>query len=231
MEAPVMKALGIIGTTVLFLLFGATVPAFAQDEHHDQEAKPEKQAAKPPQHEEPTKPAQSEKQAKPVQHEQPAKPVKDAKQAEPKKQEQAKPQKQATPEKQAKTEKPVQQNKQAAQKGNGSSAPQRPQHSATEQQRQRAVPALRLSARGQGHIPDDRFRSNFGQQHRFRISSPQIVDGYSRLQYSGFWFGFVEPWPDGWYYTDDVYVDYVDGGYYLYNPYYPGARVSISVVL
>jgi hypothetical protein len=26
-------------------------------------------------------------------------------------------------------------------------------------------------------------------------------------------------------------VDFIDGGYYLYNPYYPGSRVMISVVL
>jgi hypothetical protein len=58
-----------------------------------------------------------------------------------------------------------------------------------------------------------------------------MVDGYSRFQYGGYWFGFGEPWPEGWYYTDNVYVDYVDGGYYLYNPYYPGVRLEIMVVL
>jgi hypothetical protein len=93
------------------------------------------------------------------------------------------------------------------------------------------VPELRLSVRGGGRIPDARFRSNFGHDHFFRIGSPVMVGGYSRFQYSGFWFGFVDPWPSDWYYTDDVYVDYIDGGYYLYNPYYPGARVSISVVI
>ena len=29
------------------------------------------------------------------------------------------------------------------------------------------------------------------------------------------------------YYTDNVYVDYVDGGYFLYNPFHPGIRVVI----
>jgi hypothetical protein len=58
-----------------------------------------------------------------------------------------------------------------------------------------------------------------------------MVGGYSRFQYGGYWFGFVEPWPVGWYYTDDVYIDYVDGGYYMYDPYYPGTRFAISVVL
>ena len=85
--------------------------------------------------------------------------------------------------------------------------------------------------RGEGRIPDDRFRANFGEQHTFVIREPVMVGGFSRFQYGGFWFGFVNPWPAGWYYTDNVYVDYIDGGYYLCNPYYPGARVSISVVM
>ena len=80
-------------------------------------------------------------------------------------------------------------------------------------------------------MPDERFHSNFGREHAFRIGSPVMVGGYSRFQYGGYWFGFVEPWPVGWYYTDDVYIDYVDGGYYMYDPYYPGARFLISVVL
>jgi len=58
-----------------------------------------------------------------------------------------------------------------------------------------------------------------------------MVGGYSRFQYGGYWFGFVEPWPASWYYTDDVYVDYIGDGYYLCNPSYPGARIAISVVL
>jgi hypothetical protein len=58
-----------------------------------------------------------------------------------------------------------------------------------------------------------------------------MVGGFSRFQYGGFWFGFENPWPEGWYYTDNVYVDFIDGGYYLCNPYYPGARVGISVVI
>ncbi|HKN23856.1 MAG TPA: hypothetical protein VJX72_03340, partial [Candidatus Acidoferrum sp.] len=100
-----------------------------------------------------------------------------------------------------------------------------------EEARQRAQPELRLSERGSGRIPDDRFRSHFGREHHFHMGNPVMVGGYSRFQYGGFWFGFVEPWPDGWYYTDDFYIDYVDGGYYMYNPYYPGARFAITVVL
>ena len=97
--------------------------------------------------------------------------------------------------------------------------------------RQREQPALHLSARGSGRIPEARFRSNFGREHQFHMGNPVLVGGYSRFQYGGFWFGFVQPWPTGWYYTDDVYIDYVDGGYYMFDPYYPGARFAISVVI
>ena len=108
---------------------------------------------------------------------------------------------------------------------------QPPQRTQAAIARQRSQPALRLSARGSGRIPDDRFRASFGSGHNFHMGNPVLVGGYSRFQYSGFWFGFVQPWPVGWYYTDDVYIDYVDGGYYMYNPYHPGARFAISVVL
>jgi hypothetical protein len=187
----------------------------------------ESSEAKPAQHEEPAKPAQHEEQAKPAQHEEQAKPEKQAAEAKPATQEkQAKPEKQAA---QSKSEKQPQA-KQLKQEGRSNAAGS-PQRTAAQEQRQRAEPALRLSVRGSGRIPDDRFRANFGEGHTFVINEPVMVGGYSRFQYSGFWFGFVNPWPMGWYYTDNVYVDYVDGGYYLCNPYYPGARVAISVVI
>jgi hypothetical protein len=84
-------------------------------------------------------------------------------------------------------------------------------------------------------IPDDRFRVSFGSVHRFRIYSLPVlvVEGYPRFQYGGFWFSLVDPWPeywsDNWYETDDVYIDYYDGGYYLYNRRHPGVRIAINV--
>ena len=36
-----MKVPAIIGIAALFLLLGATLPAFAQEEHHEEAAKPE----------------------------------------------------------------------------------------------------------------------------------------------------------------------------------------------
>ncbi len=79
-------------------------------------------------------------------------------------------------------------------------------------------------------IPDDRFRANFGREHTFRIERPVIVEGQPRFQYGGYWFLIAQPWPGGWTYADPVYIDYVDGGYWVFNPVHPGVRVSINVV-
>jgi flagellar motor protein MotB len=89
--------------------------------------------------------------------------------------------------------------------------------------------AQRAGGNGRGRIPEDHFRANFGREHVFVINRPVIVEGSPRFQYGGYWFGFAEPWPVGWYYTDNVYVDYVDGGYYLYNPVHPGIRIVVNV--
>jgi hypothetical protein len=213
-EASVMKRFGVLSTAALLLLLGSSVSADARQEQHEEEAKPENKPEAKPAKQEVAKPAQQEA-AKP-EKQQEAKPAKQE-QNNQAKQEAAKPEKQQ----QAKA-----QPEQAK-----SNNQQHAQRTPAEEQRQRAVPALRLSVRGSARIPDDRFRANFGHEHVFVISQPEMVGGYSRFQYGGFWFGFVQPWPVGWYYTDDVYVDYIDGGYYLYNPYYPDARVSISVVL
>jgi hypothetical protein len=81
-----------------------------------------------------------------------------------------------------------------------------------------------------GRIPDDRFRANFGREHTFHIGRPVIVEGAPRFQYGGYWFVIARPWPVGWAYTDVVYVDYVDGGYYLISPVHPGVQILINVV-
>lgn len=84
-------------------------------------------------------------------------------------------------------------------------------------------------ARGQ-RIPEDRFRAHFGREHHFRIERPVIVEGRPRFQYGGYSFIIIDTWPAGWYYTDDVYVDYVDGEYFLFNPIHPGIRIALNVV-
>jgi len=124
-------------------------------------------------------------------------------------------------EKKAQQEKPAQQEEKHAQQEEKKAQQEKPaaQH---EQQAER-------TSGNHGRIPDDRFRSNFGHEHVFVINRPVIIEGQPRFQYGGYWFGFSEPWPVGWAYTDNVYVDYVDGGYYLYNPFHPGIRIVVIV--
>jgi hypothetical protein len=236
-----LKPFGIIGASALFLLVGSAVPVGAWQEkqeeksepaRQEQEAKPEKRQQPAPEKQQQAKPPEQREQAKPAPQPR-AKATKPEQQAKPEKQQQAKaPQEQKPKPQQAKPAKqePRQatSQKQPQQKAASSKRPQRTQQAIAAQ---RAQPALRLSARGNSRIPEDRFKASFGAGHDFHMGNPVMVGGYSRFQYSGYWFGFVEPWPVGWYYTDAVYIDYVDGGYYMFDPYYPGARFAISVVL
>src|ERR1700730_7163398 len=86
-------------------------------------------------------------------------------------------------------------------------------------------------------IPDDRYRGYFGPSHGFRINGLPflVVGGYPRFQYQGYWISTVDPWPEywgnDWYDNDDVYVNYVDNGYYLYNRRYPGEGIAINITL
>ena len=216
-----MKSIGIMSTAALFLVLGISAPAMARQEKQQQEK---------------AKPAKQEQQARPENQQQAQAPKQQPQHQQqqaraPKQEQQARPEKQ-----QAQAPKEQQQHQQQLAKGQqqhqqqaGSFHP--PQRTQQAQARQRSQPALRLSSRGSGRIPEQRFHSNFGREHHFHVGSPVLVGGYSRFHYGGFWFGFAEPWPDGWYYTDDVYIDYVDDGYYMYNPYYPGTRFAISVVI
>ena len=62
-----------------------------------------------------------------------------------------------------------------------------------------------------------------------------VVGGYPRFQYGGLWFTVLNPWPeywaDNWYENDEVYIDYSDGGYYLYDSRYPGVGIAVSISL
>jgi hypothetical protein len=86
-------------------------------------------------------------------------------------------------------------------------------------------------AQQSGRIPDDKFRAHFGRQHTVVIKQPTIVEGQPRFQYSGYWFTIVDPWPVGWAYTDQCYIDYVDGEYFLFDLLHPGVRIALTVVL
>ena len=80
-----------------------------------------------------------------------------------------------------------------------------------------------------GRIPDSHFRAHFGRGHVFRMGSPRLINGYYRFRYSGYLFGYSEQWPSGWNYNDNVYIDYVGGDYYMYNPRHPGIHITLNI--
>lgn len=79
-------------------------------------------------------------------------------------------------------------------------------------------------------IPDNDFHERFGREHRFRMGRPVIVDGFPRFQYGGFWFVLEEPWPSYWYDSDNYYVTYDNGMYWLCDYDDPGVEVQLAVV-
>ena len=63
-------------------------------------------------------------------------------------------------------------------------------------------------------------------RHAFR----HATRGRPRFAYGGYNFEIAQPWPGGWAYTDDTYIDYVDGGYFLFNLRHPGVRVAVTIL-
>jgi hypothetical protein len=194
-----------ISTAALLLVLGTTASVYArqekaQQEHHE-EAKPAKPEAKPPEHQQTAKPEQHEPQAKAERTQQP------------------KPAEQHPAQKPAQTRTQSQQHPvtQAQQNGGGRSQPR------TGQSR----PASKGNY-AHGRISDAHYAASFGAEHRFHVSQGDYE--HRRFQYGGYSFGFVDPWPVGWGYSDDVYVMYVDGGYYMYDPVHLGVRISINIM-
>jgi hypothetical protein len=78
-------------------------------------------------------------------------------------------------------------------------------------------------------IPDEKFRASFGREHTVVIRQPVLVEGRPRFQFAGYWFDIVDAWPGDWSYSDDCYVDYIDGEYFLFNVRHPGVRIALFV--
>jgi hypothetical protein len=102
--------------------------------------------------------------------------------------------------------------------------------SAPPQRTQQAAKPVRAKNGGGSHgrISDAHYASNFGSGHNFHVNQGEYNS--RRFSYGGYSFGFLDPWPVGWGYSDDVYVVYVDGGYYMCDVVHPGVRLSISIL-
>jgi hypothetical protein len=79
-------------------------------------------------------------------------------------------------------------------------------------------------------IDDAHFRSHFGNGHHFAIRHVTVVGGRPHFAYGGYNFEIVDAWPHGWSYNDDCYIDFVDGGYFLFNLRHPGVRIAVTVL-
>lgn len=86
-------------------------------------------------------------------------------------------------------------------------------------------------------IPTNRYQSTFGPSHGFRMFSYPLlmVGGFPRFQYGGMWLSVMDPWPeywsDDWYGSDDLYIEFFGGGYYLCNRMHPLDRIAITVIV
>lgn len=238
-----MECFGVIRSTViLFGILGIGPLGFAQQEHGGEKKAQEQQRPQAAQ--------QHQQQAqRPQQHQQQARPAQQQAQRAQQHQQQARPAQQQQAQR-------AQQHQQQ-----GRPAQQQPQRAQVQRTQQQQV-AQQSEQRGdwqhyRAHnwasehrtwiqrggyngyrIPDNDFRSEYGRGNWFRIYGlPFVVMGGSpRFQYGGYWFSFMDPYPEywgtSWYENDDVYVDYVNDGYYLFNRRYPGRPgISISVSL
>jgi flagellar biosynthesis component FlhA len=99
----------------------------------------------------------------------------------------------------------------------------------TPQPQQKTPPAQHAAGNGSDRIPADRYKASFGQQHTFRVSQTDYRN--HRFQYGGYAFGFIDPWPSNWLYTQNVYVVEINGMYYLCNASFPGVNLALSFTL
>jgi hypothetical protein len=79
-------------------------------------------------------------------------------------------------------------------------------------------------------IDDAHFHSHFGHDHHFAIKHVTVVEGRPHFAYGGYNFEIVDAWPHGWSYNDQCYIDFVDGGYFLFDLAHPGVRISVTVL-
>jgi hypothetical protein len=229
-----MKIIGIASTAILSLLLARAAPVYAQHEqssekqNHPEEQQSKHEAAKPAQQHAQQQQKNENKQTQ--QHAQ-------QQQKNENKQSQQHAQQQQKNENKQSQQRAQQQGDQRPQR---TQEQQRVQQSAWQQHRSQHWDSDHRSWQQRGgyhgyRIPEDRFRGYFGPDHGFRIYGLPflVVGGYPRFQYQGYWISLVDPWPEywgnDWYDNDDVYVTYVDNGYYLFNRRYPNVGIAINI--
>jgi len=249
-----MKMIAITSTAILSLLLGVAAPAYAQHEENGdkqdhakqqqgghERGQPEQQhAQKPqPQHAQP----QGQQRQQQTQRDQQQPQHNQQQHAQQQRQEQNDHQQHAQ-QQQQRQDRNDHYTRSAQGRGNDrrqySPQQQRVQRSAWQQHRSQNWQSDHRNWQQRGgyrgyRVPEYRYRGYFGPSHGFRIGGLPflVVGGYPRFQYQGYWISAVDPWPsswgDDWYDNDDVYVSYVDNGYYMYNRSYPGQGIAINI--
>src|SRR6185437_17194 len=244
-KGTIMKRLGFISTAVLALVLGIPSLAHAQQDQQDnKQDHPEQQKdqGKQQQHAQQQRQKDQNKQQEHAQQQQQKDQSKQQEHAQQQQKDQSKQHQHAQ-----RQQKDQNQQEEHAQQERSNPQPQRMQQQRVVQSAWQKHGSQNWASdhrtwqqRGGYHgyrIPDDRFRGSFGPSHDFRISGLPflVVGGFPRFQYQGYWFSPVDPWPsdwgNDWYDNDDVYVDYVDNGYYLYNSRYPNVAIAINISL
>lgn len=244
-----MKTLGITSAAVLSLLLASAAPAFGQGQQDRRDHPEQQQAKQAPKQEQHAKPEGQLNQERDTRQgrSNPSQPTRADQH----------PQQQAQQQQSLRQQKMQSQSSQQLQHDRKQQAQQQ-QINRTRQAQQHSQQRIQQAAwqqhrainwqtdhrnwqqRGGYHgyrIPDDRYRGYFGPDHRFRINGLPflVVGGYPRFQYQGYWVSAVDPWPQewasNWYDTDDVYLNYVDNGYYLYNRRYPNQGIAVNIFL
>jgi hypothetical protein len=218
-----------IATALLFLVAG--MPARGLQQEPDK-AK-EKDRPRPVQQEEPKKQEREKQRALPPEKEaqqpdrqqekQQEKQLKDAQRQESERQEKE------AEKARRQTEKQQQQGEKQQQRADKDRAKQ--DHAARERAQQPEQSSAHQTQRDGGNrnarrIREEDFRSHFGDEHHFHVERRDD----RRFRYSGYWFEFSDPWPADWDYADDVYIDDIDGEYYLVDSVHPGFRLLVIVV-
>jgi hypothetical protein len=105
---------------------------------------------------------------------------------------------------------------------------QKPAEKQQQQKVQQSKSAGAKSGGAHGRISEAHYSASFGSSHHFHVNQGEFNN--RRFNYGGYSFGFIDAWPVGWYYTDDVYVVYDGGGYFMYDVVHPGIRISVNIL-
>lgn len=221
-----MKLKYILGATALsFVLAGTAYPQQEQEKEkpQQQEQKPAEQPKRQPAEQPKTQQRQEQQSANKQQQQEQKNEQKNEQKQQKQEQQSAKQQNEQKQSEQANRARQDQQKQLTKQQQEEQKQQQHQQQQVAKQQR--TDEHDQHSDHGHGRIPDDRFRASFGREHHFRVGH---FDN-RRFQYSSYWFSFNEGWPVGWAYTDDFYIDFIDGQYYLIDLSHPGVQLLLVV--